>query len=343
MAKKSINFILSFLFFGLSLSFFSCSKKADEARLKEVVVYSYDSFAGEWGAAGQIAELFTQKTGYTLNVVNCGQASTVLSRAIEEKDDAQADVIIGIDNMLAPSALNEKILDSYKPKGLEQIDERLLKELGGGNYLIPYDWSHFAVIYDKASELPRPSSLEDLTLPLYKNKIVLIDPRTSSVGLGFLAWTEAVYKEKTTDYWSRLSENILSMTPGWSASWGMFKKGEAPLVISYTTSPASIVEYDGEDYAEALIFEDGHAEQVEGFAILKNAPNKKGAQAFADFFISKEAQALLPLTQWMNPANRETELPESYKKAAPVPQKTVITSAENTQKILDEVVAALEK
>ena len=39
-----------------------------------------------------------------------------------------------------------------------------------------------------------------------------------------------------------------------------------------------------------------------------------------DFLISDEAQNLIPLTQWMFPANKNVELPASYEAAAPVPK-----------------------
>ena len=337
---------LSIIFISaVSAAFFvSCSKKeAKKEEPKEVTAYSYDSFAGEWGAAAEIARLFEEETGYRLNVINCGEAVSVLGRAVEEKYSVKADVIIGIDNNLASRARSEGILSPYIPTGSENISYRLFKELGGDNLLTPYDYAHFAVIYNKNSGIPAPESLEDLTKDIYKGKIALMDPRTSTVGLGFLSWTVSVYGDNAPDYWKRLAPSILSLTPGWSSGWGMFTKGEVPLVISYTTSPASIIEYDGKDYAQALVFEQGHVEQVEGIGILKNAPNRKGAELFVDFFISEKAQALLPLTQWMNPANRVADLPECYKKGAPVPEVTLETYSEKTMSLLEQSVEALAK
>ena len=55
----------------------------------------------------------------------------------------------------------------------------------------------------------------------------------------------------------------LALASGWSAGYGLFKQGEAPLVISYTTSPASHVEYDNTDRYIAPVFEQGHTMQDE--------------------------------------------------------------------------------
>jgi thiamine transport system substrate-binding protein len=170
-----------------------------------------------------------------------------------------------------------------------------------------------------------------------------MDPRTSTPGLGFAAWTVAVFGDKVNDYWKALKPNILTMAPGWSAGYGLFTSGEAPLVISYTTSPAYHVEYDKTDRYQALIFDEGHPMQVEGAGILKGAPNEAGAKKFMDFFITEEAQNTLPLTQWMYPANKNVVLPDSYKQAARVPAKTVSADSEKVTAALSGMMTAIGK
>ena len=302
-----------------------CQKKTvDQARLNEVVVYTYDSFVSDWGAGPEIKKRFEEKTGLNLTFVDCGNAVQVLSRAVLEKDAVNADVILGLDNNIAQKAISEKILESYKPKDADSVLTAGIKEQLGKDWeLIPYDYSHFAIIYDTRANLPEPKSLEDLTKDIYKKKIILMDPRTSTPGLGFVAWTVAALGDAYTTYWAALKNNILTMAPGWSSGYGLFTKGEAPFVISYTTSPAANIEYDKIDYYKALVFEQGHIAQVEGAGILKNAPNKKGAQTFIDFLISEDAQSVLPLTQWMYPANKNVALPKSYAQGAVTPAKTL--------------------
>lgn len=320
-----------------------CAKKQNNARLNEVVVYTYDSFISEWGPGPELEKLFEEKTGLNLTFVDCGDGVQVLSRAILEKADVNADIILGLDNNIAKKALDAGILNPYKPADADKlIDAEVCKQLSNDFSLTPFDYSHFAMIFDTTSDVPCPKSLEDLTNPVYEKKIILMDPRTSTPGLGFVAWTVAAYGDKVEDYWKALKPNILTMAPGWSAGYGLFKKGEAPLVISYTTSPASHVEYDDDDTKIAAIFEEGHSIQVEGAGILKGAPNKKGAQLFMDFLISDEAQALLPLTQWMNPANKNVELPESYKKAAPIPAVTLSAAPDVTAAAVEKIMKVLE-
>ena len=328
-----------------SLLFFGCTRKAESARSGEVVVYTYDSFAGDWGPASKLAELFKKKTGLTVTFVDCGDAVQAMSRAIIEKDNPNADVIIGIDNNTSSQAADAGILSEYSPKGIDSIDIALRSLLGAEKKLVPYDWSHFALIFDTRSSVPEPKSLRDLTDEAYKGKIILMDPETSTPGLGFVAWTRAVFGDGDafTDFWTKLKPNILTMASGWSAGYGLFTSGEAPLVISYTTSPAANLEYDGIDYYKALVFDEGHYMQVEGAGILNGAQNRKGAELFMDFLISEEAQAVLPLTQWMYPVNGNVVLPDCYKKAAAVPGKTLSVDSASVKDAVSDMFAAIRK
>ncbi|MBO4320690.1 MAG: thiamine ABC transporter substrate-binding protein [Treponema sp.] len=341
------KFILSSIAL-LSLTMAACSKKQEskstvqDSVKKEVVVYSYDSFVGEWGPGPELEKLFEQKTGLDLVLVDCGDAVQAYNKALMEKDNVHADVIVGIDNILADKARASGILEPYMPKDASSTVPAIVQnELGNDGLLTAYDYGHFAIIYDSESSVPAPSSLQDLTKDIYRKKIILMDGRTSTPGLGFVAWTVAVFGDDYESFWKALAPNILTMTSGWSEGWGMFQNGEAPLCISYTTSPAYCVEYEDTDRFKTLVFDEGHVQQVEGYALLKNAPNPEGAKLFMDFLISKEAQDVLPLTQWMYPVNKDVELPQSYKTAAPVPNKTLSVDTETVNKALEKVMDIL--
>ena len=336
---------MSSIFFA-SFLFFSCHKTNSKSSQKnEVIIYTYDSFAADWGAAPQIAASFLKETGIKAVFVDCGNGVQLLSRAILEKDAPKADIILGIDNNTSVKALKADILDSYIPQNADSIIEpNLQAQLGTKDKLIPYDYSHFTLIFDKRTELKEPKSLADLADPIYKNKIILMDPRTSTPGLGFVAWTKAVFANDSdfSAYWQSIKPNVLTMAPGWSAGYGLFTNGEAPLVISYTTSPAANLEYDKIDYYKALVFDDGHYMQVEGAGILKNAPNRKSAERFMDFLISEKAQAALPLTQWMYPVNRNVRLPDCYAKAAAKPEKTLSVNTELLNEAAEKAISIIK-
>ena len=319
-AKIFLLTITTLTFLGLLAG---CSKPTG-TRTKEVVVYTYNSFSGEWGAGPEIARLFEEKTGIKVTYAEVGDSGQILSRAILEKKNPNADVLVGLDNYSAEKAVESGVLTVYKPAGADTlIPSELSDKLNvktGKWYLTPYDYSHFAFIFDTLSGLPVPTCLEDLTKPEYSKKIILMDSKTSTLGVGYEEWVRAVYKDDATSFFKRIYPSILTVAPGWSIGYGMFTDGEAPICFSYTTSPAYHVEYGEGDRFQALIFTDGHVMQVEGAGIVNGAPNLEGAKKFMDFLISDEAQDLIPLTQWMFPVNKNVELPASYAAAAPVPK-----------------------
>ena len=234
-----------------------------------LVIYAYDSFVSEWGPAGKVIPGFEAQAGVKVTVISCGDAGQVLSRAILEKDDPQADLIVGIDNNLLARALEEKILEPYLCPHLALVPREL--QFDPSHAVTPFDYGYFAVVYDSDRLAQPPLSLEDLAAPRFRGKLILQDPRTSSPGLGFLLWTITVYGEGWPRYWRRLAPSILTITDGWDSAYGMFTSGEAPLVLSYTTSPAYHLEYESSERYRAALFPEGHYLQVEGVGILKGA------------------------------------------------------------------------
>jgi thiamine transport system substrate-binding protein len=341
---KKINYIfLTLLSIYGSAVCISCSRKngVSAERAQEVIIYTYDSFMGEWGPGQQIAKDFEAATGFKVTYVNCGDGAQILSKALLEKDSPQSDILLGLDNNLI-KARSEKILAEYKPKNADNvIPEGLHEALGKDWFLTPFDYSQFAFIYDTQSDIPAPQSLEDLTKPEYAKKIILMDPRTSTPGLGFVAWTVAVFGDGYAGYWKALKPSILTMSPGWSAGYGLFTEGEAPLVISYITSPAYHVYADKTTRYKALVFAEGHVQQVEGAGITKGALNGKGARAFMDYLISDKAQNVIPLTQWMIPANKNIVLPDCYKEVVPGNAKTLSYNTEKVSAAVNNVMNIL--
>ena len=105
-------------------------------------------------------------------------------------------------------------------------------------------------------------------------KIVLQDPRTSAPGLGFLLWMRQVYGDKAGEAWTKLKPRIVTFTKGWSEAYGLFLKGEADMVMSYTTSPAYHVGAEKKTNYKAAPFAEGHYMHVE---LAGADPHRKAA------------------------------------------------------------------
>ena len=100
--------ILFPVFLIVPASFASCKRTTVE---NEVTIYAYDSFTAEWGAGPKIAALFEKESGCKVNLVTCEDGGAVLAKAAAEKSRPQADVLLGIDNQVLPSARKFGVLE----------------------------------------------------------------------------------------------------------------------------------------------------------------------------------------------------------------------------------------
>ena len=295
---------------------------------EELTVYSYDSI--EWWMK-EIVPIFEQKYGVKVNLVLIGDAGEVLNRLILEKDNPQADVVIGIDNSYLAKAIDAGVLEPYEPANADVIPDWIIEKFDPTFHLTPYDYGYIAINYRKDMVQNPPTSLEDLTKPEWKSKLIIEDPRTSSPGMAFLLWTVAVYGDDWLYYWEKLKENDVQIVKGWSEAWGAFVEGEYPLVLSYATSPAATVYYENNTNIGAVAFKEGNYLQIEGAGIVKGAKNRELAEKFIEFLISEEAQEKLPLNQWMYPVNKNVELPEVFQYAAEVEKPVTVDPEEIEQ------------
>ncbi len=307
----------------------SCGKPVDDGKL---VVYAYDSFVTEWGPGPAAVKGFKARTGIELELVPKGDAGQVLASVIQEGRSPKADVVLGLDQNLLPKAARARVLLPYAAAGLSAIPENLRFE---GNLLTPYDYGVFTLIWDSESGVKPPESLADLADQRFEKKLILMDPRTSSPGLGFLAWTLLEFGEGWKDYWASIRRSTLTVASGWDTGYGLFQKHEAPLVVSYTTSPAYHVYAEDEDRYVALAFPKGHPAQIEGAGIVRGSKRQENARKFLDYLLSEEFQGSVALTNWMFPVSPAVKLPDCY---SVVPEASVLDSpsAEALEKALDE-------
>ncbi len=327
--KKSLLFALCLLCAVYVSAKASKEEAAQEAQT--LVVYATDSFLSEWGPAPQVFPKFEEKYGIKIESRQVGSAGEIVNLVIMDKGKQSADIIIGADNNLLSTLLDNDVLAPYKPAGIEKVKDELLFDKT--YHLIPYDYSFFALVYDSNKIKNPPKSLDDLLKPEYKKSLIIMDPRTSSPGLGFLMWTVKCKGEGYKDYWKKLMPNILTVSESWSSGYGLFTNGEAPMVTSYTTSPAYHVEYDKIENIKTVLFDEGNYMQTEGAGILKNAPHMDAAKKFMDFILSEDFQKEIPLTNWMYPVT-DIPMPASYK-SAPVSDKPLLLEPKEISKNMD--------
>lgn len=293
------------------------STTADEAVTLRLL--THDSFAL---SDGQLAA-FTEETGIEVELLQGGDAGTVVNQAILTNGNPQADVLFGIDSTFLTRALDEELFVPYEASDLDEVDEAFL--LDPEHRVTPIDYGDVCLNYDKAwfaeSGLTVPASLEDLTDPAYRDLLVVENPATSSPGLAFLLATiDAFGEDGWQQWWTDLRANGVLVSDGWedayygSFSGGTTSEGTRPLVVSYASSPPAEVIYADPPVAEPPtgVIADGCYRQVEAAGILSGTEHEEEAGQLIDFLLSEEVQADVPLSMFVYPVREGIELPAEF-------------------------------
>jgi thiamine transport system substrate-binding protein len=289
---------------------------------KKVTLVSHDSFA----ASDAVLKEFTERTGYTVEVLRGGDAGSALNQAILSKGNPQGDVLFGVDNTLLSRALDNGLFTPYEAEGLAKIparyqldaEEHRVTPVDSGDVCVNYDRAYF----DERGITP-PKTLDDLVKPAYKGLLVTENAATSSPGLGFLLATVAEYGEDGwQEYWEKLEANGVEVVDGWeqayydrfSGSAGGKGKGDRPLVVSYASSPpAEVLGADpAPEQAPTGVATGTCFRQIEFAGLLEGADNPEGGKALLDFLTGRSFQEDMPLQMFVNPVREDARLPEVF-------------------------------
>lgn len=249
------------------------------------------------GTGPVIEQAFEAECGCDLDLVGVDDGVAILGRLRLEGQNTRADVILGLDTNLTAEAAATGLL---APHGLD---------LGGldlpvdwtDEIFVPYDWGYFAFVYDSEVVAEPPQSLRALVEDS-DVEILIQDPRISTPGLGLLLWMKTVFGDEAGDAWTALRPRIVTVSSGWSEAYGLFLEGEAPMVLSYTTSPAYHRYADGEERYQAAAFSEGHYLQIEVAARTAATDQADLADRFLRFILTPGFQDTIPTTNWMYPA-----------------------------------------
>jgi thiamine transport system substrate-binding protein len=293
-----------------------------------LTIYTYESFVSEWGPGAKIKAAFESTCTCTVEWVALGDGVAMLNRLKLEGAQTNADLVLGLDTNLTAEA---RALGLFGPHG---ADVSRVKVPGGwtDESFLPFDYAHFAVVYDTEKMASPPRSLAELVEGNADDKIILEDPRSSTPGLGFLLWMKSVYGEKAPEAWGKLKARILTTTPGWSEAYALFTKGEAPMVLSYVTSPAYHIVAENTERYQAAKFSEGHYLQIEVAGAIAASPENALARQFLSFMLTPAFQNEIPTTNWMMPAGETlAPLPEAFGKLV-TPDKTLLFTPEDVDR-----------
>ncbi len=226
----------------------------------------------------------------------CAGGGELADRLVAEKNNPQADVVMGLTQDGMYRLKREEVLEPYEPEWSKMLPE-VYKERE--NYFNSFWQTPIVIAYnpDYITYELSPKSWEDLARAEFQNKygIGSTGSQTTRTYLIGLLWE--YYNEKTGDIsqegWELLTEiytNAGSLPTNDSDIWKAFKDGEIPIlpwwyggVVSNTEKNNIPVEY--------VIPENGTPVVAEAIGLVKGTQSKEEAEKFINWFGSAEVMA----------------------------------------------------
>ena len=282
-----------------ALSFLGCTNKQSQELRVYSIIHDEETEA--------LTKLFTDKTGIPVSYLRATTGELV-NRVITEKNDPQADILLGGASSYHIQADKEGALESYTSP--------LAKNLP--SYAVASDntWTGFCVLTlgigvntkrfaEKFPNIPLPKTWEDLLNPAFKGEIILNNPSASSTGYIFVQnQLQRLGEEKGWEYLLALTKNVGQFPDSGSAPAKLLGTGEYALGVSYLHA---LAKYNAQGFNVQPIAPPQSAGDVDCVSIMKNSKNLSAAKKFVDFMLSIEAQELMSEFTFTAPVNPEAK------------------------------------
>jgi len=218
----------------------------------------------------------------------------VTAKLLAEKNNPQADVVWGLAATSLLLLKSEGMLEPYAPKGVENLDPKFVDKSTPPTWTGMDAWVAaicFNTVEAAKTNLPMPTSWQDLTKPEYKGKVVMPNPASS--GTGFLdvsSWLQLFGEEGGWKYMDALHENIAAYTHSGSKPCKMAGAGETTIGISFAFRGAK--EKAAGAPIEIVIPSEGIGWDMEASAIIAGTSKLEAAKTLIDWTITKKANEM---------------------------------------------------
>ena len=143
-----------------------------------LTVYTYDSFASEWGPGPAIEKAFEENYDCDLQFIALDSSIGILGRVQLEGASSKADIVLGLDTNLMATARETGLFAAH---GTILAGRTALPTSFEDDIFVPFDWGHFAFVYDSTnwpgSPHPLTNSLRLLRICASSFKIPAQQPR----------------------------------------------------------------------------------------------------------------------------------------------------------------------
>lgn len=291
------------LIFGLTLiltafAITSCGKEKQTLRVYSII-HEEETKA--------LTDLFTEKTGIPVEFLRASTGELV-NRVIAEKDDPQADILLGGATNYYIQANKAGALEPYKSPLAEKVPSYAKSD--------DDTYTGFCVLTlgiginkgrfkEKFPGKKVPATWDDLLDPDFKGEIVLTNPVASSTAYLFVQnQLQRLGYDKGWDYLLKLAPLVGQFPDSGSAPAKLLGTGEYAIGVSYLHA---VAKYGADGFDVATVAPPQTVGDVDCIAIMKNAKNMDAAKKFVDFMLSKEAQELMSSIDFTIPVNPDAK------------------------------------
>lgn len=251
---------------------------------------------------------FQEKTGITVDLVAAGTGE-LLKRIEAESANPLCDVFWGggADSLAAYS----KYFDTFTPAEMSNIDKTYVSTDGlwTGESPLP-----MVLMYNKklVSESDVPKGWGDLTSDKFKGKIAYADPAKSGSSYTILCTMLTAFGKDDGKGWDFIKKFVANLDGKILGSSGdVYKKvSDGEYSVGLTLEKEAIKYVQAGADVGIVYPSEGTSSVPDGIAIVKGCANKENAEAFANFVLSKECQAMMANDFGRRPVRLDTDPPK---------------------------------
>ncbi|MBT2510251.1 2-aminoethylphosphonate ABC transporter substrate-binding protein [Streptomyces sp. ISL-98] len=277
---------------ALASSLTACGGSSAASDEKVVTVYSADGLKGENGDGwyDQVFKDFEKKTGIKVKYVE-GGSGEVVQRAVREKSNTQADVIVTLPPFIQ-QADAKGLLKAYEPEGADKVASADKAPDGKWTSVVN---NYFGFIHNTKELKESPRTWEDLLDSSYKDKLQYSTPGVAGDGTAVVikAMHDFGGKEPAMEYLKKLQANNVGPSSSTSKLAPKVDKGEilvanGDVQMNFAQSksmPNIGIWFPAKDGSRPTTFALPYAA-----GLVDKAPHTENGKKLLDFMLTEGAQ-----------------------------------------------------
>lgn len=274
--KRILSIIMVFT---MMAALFVVSASAEEG--KSLLIY-FPQSRTELGDV--VAEMAKEELGIDLEFLKA-DGGTCRDKILEEKNNPQADLVLGLAQVMIEPLITEDCLIPYTASWTEEMDPIYV---GTDGYYSMYWQTPIIVVYNPEfiKDDMVPTSWEDLAKPEYKGlfRFGKLSSQTTNVYVAaFLSKYSDEAGNVSDEGWELLHAIFDNAGEVGSIDYNDFVSGKYPIALDWYPNPEVMSETYGFNY-EIVLPADGNPMVSEGVAIVKGTKNEELAKEFIEWW-----------------------------------------------------------